>query len=117
MSLYDTNPYYNPQNLGLKIVDEAELSSGSYEFDMVVLWKSEDGMWFIGSDSGCSCPSPFEWVCDVDEDLTVIESFAHLGAYLYDFVHNHWRYDDPELEKGAPMWVHEMMTKAAKAGL
>jgi len=54
------NVYYNPDKFGLTPVGEVEWSSGSYEFDMTVVWRKPDGSLVYGEDSGCSCPSPFE---------------------------------------------------------
>lgn len=71
MSSYETNPYYSPEATGLAIVGDLD-TGGGYEFDMLVVWQRiEDGALFWGTDSGCSCPSPFEDVDSVD-DLTAI---------------------------------------------
>ncbi len=60
MSSYEINPYYNPEAVGLEIVTESDCA-GSYEFDMFVVWRhKESGLLFYGTDSGCSCPTPFE---------------------------------------------------------
>lgn len=53
--------YYDPDKFGLEMVGEIEWSSGSYEFDLTVVWKRiSDGRFLYGEDSGCSCPAPFE---------------------------------------------------------
>lgn len=54
------DPYHNPEKFGLKIEYEAD-AGGSYEFDKLVLWSrlSDSGI-LMGTDSGCSCPSPFD---------------------------------------------------------
>ena len=36
--------------------------AGSYEFDEIRVWQKENGELLYAIDSGCSCPSPFEWV-------------------------------------------------------
>jgi hypothetical protein len=54
------NIYYDPEKFGLTTVGEVELSSGSYEFDLFVVWQDSTGRYLWGQDSGCSCPSPFE---------------------------------------------------------
>ncbi len=63
------NVYYSPEKFGLKIFGELDFG-GSYEFDKFVVWTMEgqdpEGrpikavLW--GSDSGCSCPVPFDYV-------------------------------------------------------
>lgn len=60
MADYDMNVYYNPEKSGLKILGEID-TADSYEFTKLVVWERiEDGVLFWGTDSGCSCPSPFE---------------------------------------------------------
>jgi hypothetical protein len=54
------NVYYDPEKFGLKTVGEVEMSSGSYEFDLIVVWQDSTGRYLWGLDSGCSCPAPFE---------------------------------------------------------
>jgi hypothetical protein len=52
--------YYQPEKFGLTQVGEVNWSDEAYQFDKTVVWKHEDGRFFLGEDSGCSCPSPFE---------------------------------------------------------
>lgn len=61
------NVYYNPESFGLTQVGEIEKSDGCYQFDLIVVWKQARGKYWIGQDSGCSCPSPFENIGDVNE--------------------------------------------------
>lgn len=66
---YNTaDPYYNPEKFGLEIVFCAD-EGASYEFDMFVVWKDTNGEFYYATDSGCSCPSPFEWATGL-ESLT-----------------------------------------------
>ncbi len=54
------NIYYSPEAHGLEILGEVE-ESVSYQFNQFVVWRRlSDGTLFYASDSGCSCPSPFE---------------------------------------------------------
>lgn len=56
-----SNLYYNPEEFGLEIVDELEDPQADYSFNKIVVWKhKETKKLFWASDSGCSCPSPFE---------------------------------------------------------
>jgi len=53
--------YYNPEKFGLKTVAELNLSPPAYSFDLLVVWERlSDGQLLYGTDSGCSCPAPFE---------------------------------------------------------
>ena len=54
------NIYYDPQKFGLEMVGEVEWVGASYEFDLTGVWKEKRGVYWIGNDSGCSCPSPYE---------------------------------------------------------
>lgn len=60
------NIYYSPQDYGLEIVGEFDWSEPDYSFDMLVVWKEKRGKYWVGNDSGCSCPSPFEEVYDMN---------------------------------------------------
>lgn len=59
--------YYNPQDYGLEVLGEIERSDGCYQFDMLVVWRESRGQYWIGEDSGCSCPSPFENLTELNE--------------------------------------------------
>lgn len=61
------NIYYNPQDYGLEIVGDFEFAEADYSFDMCVIWKEARGKYWVGEDSGCSCPSPFEDIRDKNE--------------------------------------------------
>lgn len=55
------NIYYNPEQFGLEVVGEVEWSDENYQFDTTVVWRDkETGVIYYASDSGCSCPTPFE---------------------------------------------------------
>jgi hypothetical protein len=58
---FSTNPYYDPERCGLEILHSVD-TGGSYEFDMFIVWKKlDDGTLWWDTDSGCSCPVPFEY--------------------------------------------------------
>lgn len=57
--------YSNPSKYGLTTVFEVNVAE-SYEFDMLVIWKRTDGSFVYATDSGCSCPSPFESTMESD---------------------------------------------------
>lgn len=56
---YDDNPYYKPEQYGLTKIGEVDLTEPFYSFDILAAWKDENGI-YLGTDSGCSCPVPFE---------------------------------------------------------
>jgi len=57
---YEDNVYYNPENYDLETVGEVSWSVPAYDFDLTVVWRDSKGMFYWASDSGCSCPCPFE---------------------------------------------------------
>src|SRR5690242_3012458 len=58
--MWNKNVYNNPSAYNLTLIAEIDYSSGSYEFDLRVVWKDNQGNFWTARDSGCSCPSPFE---------------------------------------------------------
>ena len=67
-----TNYYYNPAEAGLEMLS-FEDDSLSYEFDILAFWATQDGVVYSASDSGCSCPVPFE-------DYTSFEKLERVGS-------------------------------------
>jgi hypothetical protein len=63
--------YSEPKNYKLEIVESLDDLRAFYEFNMIVVWKHEDGRLFWDQDSGCSCHSPFEDYNDV-KDLNIL---------------------------------------------
>jgi hypothetical protein len=57
---YDKNIYYTPEAFGVSTVFDVDKSSGSYEFDSFIIWKDDNGRYYWDSDSGCSCPVPYD---------------------------------------------------------
>lgn len=55
------NPNYNPEALGLQMVGLGE-DNLSYEFNELTFWRGPDGRVFGAEDSGCSCPTPFDYL-------------------------------------------------------
>ncbi len=68
---FEENPYYHPEKCGLTPVCEIEWTEPNYSFDTTVIWKAVNGKLYTASDSGCSCPTPFEDYKKLS-DLTVV---------------------------------------------
>lgn len=58
--------YMQAEKFELSIVGELDNPFAHYNFDMLVVWQHEDGRLFYATDSGCSCPSPFEDYHSID---------------------------------------------------
>lgn len=77
----DYGPYHSPENYGLEMIGDINWGTG-YEFDMIVVWKRlEDGAFLWASDSGCSCPTPFEGH-RLNDGIELIENLATFHALL-----------------------------------
>jgi hypothetical protein len=82
MGYWDSNVYYSPEQNGLKIVLEVE-EDLFYEFNKFVVW-TDGEHFYTATDSGCSCPSPFEDL--THQDLIKSEcSVARLHVLLDDW--------------------------------
>lgn len=90
------NLYSEPEKLGLEVVGEADDEMASYSFDMFVIWRDQRGNLYFASDSGCSCPSPFEDYKKVS-DLTKAADAAEIHAAL-----DEWAGQDSDYRRGAP---------------
>lgn len=85
-----SNVYYDPEAFGLTMVDSLDIA-GSYEFDIFAVWTDGKRLYWA-SDTGCSCPTPFENfhstadLCTGSKAdcLRAIESWAD-GSYHYAF--------------------------------
>lgn len=89
------NIYYSPEKFGLEEVGEVE-RGGGYDFDTFVVWRdiSTGSLWYA-SDSGCSCPTPFD---DIGrDDLTAIDMTQDLidalDEWKGDYYEKNDRYD------------------------
>lgn len=85
--MFGSDVYSKPENYDLEIIGELDEDDLSYEFHMLVVWKHKDGRLFYATDSGCSCPSPFEDVHSL-ADLTPItkgESFRSFARDVESF--------------------------------
>lgn len=76
--------YSEPERYGFEEIGEVEWKPGDYGFDTTVVWiETATGKIFAGTDSGCSCPRPFEDIESI-EDLTEITKPMELIKYLAD---------------------------------
>ena len=72
------NIYYNPEEFELEIVDSLQ-EDLSYAFNilLVLRHKKTNRIYYV-SDSGCSCPTPFEdYKFNSPEDHNLNEIFEH----------------------------------------
>lgn len=60
-----TGPYFKPERYGLEYLGEIN-TAGAYEYNTLAVWLRQDGQWSWAHDSGCSCPTPFEYVQEED---------------------------------------------------
>lgn len=71
--------YYQPEAFGLVPIGELDDPNANYSFDIFAVWKHEEtGTIYYGTDSGCSCPSPFE-------DYTSLDQLTKV-TFMFDFI-------------------------------
>ena len=78
----------------LKMISEAELGGEPWQFDLVGAWIDPNGGIWLGTDSGCSCPIPWETYLEMDAftgPLTV-EQAQEEATSLWDCSYR--RYDE-----------------------
>ena len=100
---FNENPYYSPEKCGLEIIDELAKEQ-NYDFAMIIVWKDQlTGKLFWDSDSGDSCPTPFEEVRNLS-DLTELneENFFNFKQAC----ENIFSVDKSELEKFLSRFKH-----------
>lgn len=79
------NVYYSPESHNLTKIGEIDPHE-SYEFNTLVAWQHEDGRIFWASDSGCSCPTPFEYTKFEDlHEITDFDSFRYFCNTVDDW--------------------------------
>jgi hypothetical protein len=67
MGYNDPDLFSSPEKFGLKIIGNLSWDDDAYQFDMTTVWQDiTTGELFYASDSGCSCPSPFEMLTSRD---------------------------------------------------
>lgn len=79
----------------LKMIGSAELSAPYYSFDLIGAWVDKSGGIYLSTDSGCSCPMPWENHGTID-DLTGPLTKAQAIEEAYSL----WRSDDDEGDEG-----------------
>lgn len=90
--------YYGDLPDGVTFIGDIEWDDEAYQFNMTGIWKTKRGEYWIGDDSGCSCPSPFEDFHSVD-DLDGPHNKASLRSALeYRLSEGHCR-SEAELRK------------------
>lgn len=75
----------------------------SWEYDMTEVYRRKDGALFYAEDSGCSCPTPFEFTTEAD--LTPIRSLADWNRYARGNLG----------DSSSPDATHRDITEATKA--
>ena len=68
---YYDNVYDSPEKYGLTIVASIHDPLADWSFDDLIVFRHDSGRIFYATDSGCSCPVPFEGYKSID-DLTEV---------------------------------------------
>lgn len=110
--------YHQPEKFDLKPLGDISWDSEPYQFDYTVVWQdTQTGALFYASDSGCSCPSPFEDYTSRDK-LTPLDDFQafheEMKARENTILRNAEEYEIPGSDR-LPGDVAEMLQKVKVA--
>jgi hypothetical protein len=72
------NPYYHPEDLELELLSFDEPSM-CYEYNTLCFWATKNGLIYSASDSGCSCPTPFEYY-EGETQKDVVQKLERIGS-------------------------------------
>lgn len=92
--------YYSPENHGIEIVGELE-QEPDYDFHKFVVWRDlkNKNIVYYATDSGCSCPMPFENFGG-PETLTRVESRGALRSAAKAWIAELYeRHGNPTIEE------------------
>lgn len=88
------------KKFGVEEVYELECSYEPYQFDLLLcVYDPETKAYWFASDSGCSCPIPFEWVNDQSDfegpyrAVAAVRRFLNEGFSGYDSAYRARFYD------------------------
>jgi hypothetical protein len=70
---WGSSVYYAPEAYGLTTVAAMDWDHEPYQFNLTVVFADAEGRLWFGSDSGCSCPTPFENVGELDRLFSVAD--------------------------------------------
>lgn len=77
---------------GLEFLGDYEIRDEPYEFDLVGVWRGADG-YYVGTDSGCSCPTPWEWLGGDRTNLTGPMSLEDAGQAVAELAETYGKYN------------------------
>lgn len=114
---WDDNVFYHPEKFGLTQVGMLTDPDACYSFNDLVVWQHEDGSLYWATDSGCSCPVPFDDYSSVDK-LDKIETNNDLFRF-FEGVDAHCSYSEEYIgeERSAPFKADKVQLKAKIAEL
>lgn len=109
--MFDDNVYYNPEKYGLTIIGEVSWWQPCYGFDFTLVLMDEEGKFWWGRDSGCSCPEPFENHKFPDNFLS--GTLGELIANLYSVLEAEAEYRN----EGGYEYANNQIAKIAEQGM
>jgi hypothetical protein len=112
------NPYYDtnnkPNEVGLVKLGELDEADLSYEYNTLLVVKHEPtGRIFYATDSGCSCPTPFEDYHFSDPDNTNLEEIK-VGDSFTSFQREVEGFPVPQEERGELLTVVKAALKTTQ---
>ena len=105
------NMYYSPEDFGLTQIAEVDWREEPYEFCLTVLWRDGASKFYVGSDSGCSCPRPFEDYRSA-EDLAPVRDLGDLIRALESAEATHYIHGDQPAKRAALVSAYQQARSA-----
>ena len=93
--------YYQPEHFGLTVVGSVQWGEPDYDFHITAVWFDADKHFFVASDSGCSCPSPFEdfeTVESLGKAMSKWEAASELLRRLQNYLDDSYESEDEKSE-------------------
>lgn len=116
MAYGNPDVYYQPEKFGLQMIAELDYSNGYYEFDLRVVWRHADGVFYTARDDGYFYPSPFENFERLDQlevaDLNKLA--AEIKQELEDAEKYPYSGNNPNLEMEGAQFLDKLRTAGVK---
>lgn len=94
---WDRNPYYNPEKCDVTLLVTIDEPNMWYEFNKTIIVKDNPtGEIYAASDSGCSCPTPFENIYGLNQ-MTHLRNMRDFDEFFNQKNHRVERYSPSDI--------------------
>jgi len=88
--------YNQPEYFGLQFIGSLQWGEPEWDFDITAVLHDGEDKFYVISDSGCSCPSPFEGYTSLDKvkPKTKWDAIRELTESLQHFTEHSYKTED-----------------------